>query len=250
VEHALYQRVTLDQPAKEMVLLDGSTSPPRRIAPGPGAGVSPSRDRRPSRTSDDNAVRSSSCDRPSSSTLLETGKVRIYALAEKSVDLQGPRAPGIGGRPVFGCAKATGRARLLDLPEVGNKRAYWTEVDPHVFAASGQLVAYAYTQYYLDTHETWVRVRNLRSGRILRSCAAGGDIAPGRLPRVMRILLDARGAVAWSAEAGLGHVVWVCGPAGLHRLDQGEGVDLESLTLEKGVLHWTSEGSGREASLE
>jgi hypothetical protein len=143
----------------------------------------------------------SPCDRPSSSKLLETGKVRVYALPEEPTGHPAHRNPTIAGRPVFGCLKATGRTLLLDLPEAGEeKRALWVEVDSQVLAANGPLVGYAYTEYYLDTHVTWVRVRDLRTGAVIRSCFVGGGMAPHRLPRVTDIVLSSSGAVGWDAE--------------------------------------------------
>ena len=63
-------------------------------------------------------------------------------------------------------------------------------------------------------------------------------MAPGSLPVISRIVLDSHGAAAWSAEGQQGKVIWACDRAGPHQLDQGEGVELESLSLEAGVLHW------------
>ena len=111
------------------------------------------------------------------------------------------REPSISGRPVFACLKARGRSRLLDLPEVeGEKPAYWVTVDERVFATNAPLVAYAYSQYYLDTHETWIRVRNLLTGRVIRTCPVGGAIAPKPGPRVTDIVLSANGEVGWNAQ--------------------------------------------------
>jgi hypothetical protein len=102
---------------------------------------------------------------------------------------------------VFGCVESTGRTRLLDLPEVGGgKSAYWVEVGLRALAANGPLVAYSYTQFYLDTHETWVRVRNLNTGEVIRSCYVGGGMAPHRGTRVTEIVLSSNGEVGWSAE--------------------------------------------------
>jgi hypothetical protein len=193
----------------------------------------------------------SGCDRPSSSTLLETGKVRVYAMPKESASHPERHEPAIAGRPVFGCLQANGMPRLLDLPEVaGEKHAYWVEVDSQALAVTAPLVAYAYTEYYLDTHQTWIRVRNLRTGVIVRGCEAGGGLAPGRSPHISEIVLDSQGAVAWSAEGSEGRVVRACGAAGSRILDAGEGVDLGSLTLDHGVVSWVDEGSIREAALE
>ncbi len=74
------------------------------------------------------------------------------------------------------------------------------EVDSGTVAASGPLVAYSDTQYYLDTHETWIRVRNLNTNVVIRSCFVGGGMAPHRRPRVADIVLSPNGEVGWSAE--------------------------------------------------
>lgn len=141
------------------------------------------------------------CSRPGSSTFLETSQVRVYALAAESSAQSEHRNPAIGGRPVFGCLRSTGQARLLDLPELGgDKHAYWVGVDPRTVAANGPLVAYAYTQYYLDTHETWIRVRNLRTGAVIRNCLVGYGMAPHPGVRVTDIILASDGEVGWSAE--------------------------------------------------
>ena len=141
------------------------------------------------------------CDRPFSTTLLETAKVRLYAMPKESTAHPEHHNPAIAGRPVFGCLESSGRSRLLDLPELGGeKNANWVEVDSRTVAANGPLVAYAYTQYYLDTHETWVRVRNLNTGAVIRDCLVGGSIAPRRGPHVTDIVLGSNGEVGWNAE--------------------------------------------------
>jgi hypothetical protein len=143
------------------------------------------------------------CDRPESSTLLETGKVRIYAMPAEDEEGAGHRDPAISGRPVFACLEATGKSRLLDLPEVaGEVHAYWVKVDERVFAVNAPLVAYAYSQFYLDTHRTWIRVRNLRTGKVIRTCLVGGAIAPKPGPKVTDIVLSSNGEVGWNAQGG------------------------------------------------
>lgn len=146
-------------------------------------------------------TKGSRCDRPYSSTLLETGKVRIYAMPAEAEGHAEHRNPAISGRPVFACLESTGKSRLLDLPEVGGeKHAYWVNVDERVFALNAPLVAYAYSQYYLDTHETWIRVRNLLTGKVIRTCLVGGAIAPRPGPKVTDIVLSPNGEVGWNAQ--------------------------------------------------
>lgn len=141
------------------------------------------------------------CPRPHSTTLLETGKVRVFAMPQEPAGHSEKRHPTISGRPVFACLKATGKSRLLDLPEVGGeKSAYWVTVDERVFATNAALVAYVYSQFYLDTHETWIRVRNLWTGKVIRTCLVGGAIAPRPGPHVTDISLSLSGEVSWKVQ--------------------------------------------------
>lgn len=189
------------------------------------------------------------CVRPFSSTLVETSKVRVYAMPAEPPEHPEHIHPAFFGRPVFACLKKADNRLLLNLPEAdAEKRPLWVEVHQAI-AVSGPLVAYAYTQYYLDTHETWIRVRSLRTGTVIRSCPAGGDIAPGSLPHIAKIVLNSRGWVGWSSEGYEGRSIFGCGPAGPTRLDHGEGIELESLRLEDSVLHWIDAGEEREAAL-
>ena len=195
------------------------------------------------------AAKHSHCERPHSTTLLETRKVRIFATPSESVDLPGEHS--IAGRPVFGCLKATDEARLLNAP--GEQEGLWFGVDEHAFAVHAPMVAYAFTAYYFDTHATFVRVRNLSTNVTVRGCRAGGDLAPRRTPRVAKIVMDARGKVAWSVEGGTfgdPFAVVACDSTGQHVLDRGEGIDLESLALHGSVVSWLDGGSRREANLE
>lgn len=140
----------------------------------------------------------SRCDRPLSTTLLQTAKVRVFAMPAESTTDPRHREPAIAGRPVFGCLESTGRSRLLDLG--GAMNAFSVMVDPATVAANGPLVAYSYSRYYLDTHETLIRVRNLSTGGVIRDCVVGGAIAPRRGPRVTAIVLSSDGEVGWDAE--------------------------------------------------
>jgi hypothetical protein len=188
------------------------------------------------------------CGRPTSSTLLETSKVRVYAMPEDSVKLPGGRDQTISGRPVFGFLRTTGKSRLLDLP--AEKYAFWVSVDPAAIAVSAPLVAYPFTQYYTDTHETWVRVRNLRTGAVVRSCPAGGGMAPHVGSHPIKIVLNSRGAVAFSVEGTRGSAIVACDSLEPQTLDEGGGVEPESLSLAHGVVSWVDEGGEIEAALE
>jgi hypothetical protein len=162
------------------------------------------------------SARDTRCDRPSSSTLVETGKVRVFAMPPESLQSAGNGLTAIGGRPVFGCLKATGRAVLLNFPVEGHP--FWASVDDDPIAVDGPLVAYVFGQYYTDFHKTWIRVRNLNTGAFIRNCPIGGAMAPSTLPHVTDIVLGSDGDVEWKAQ-GEGpelseHPIPGCNPAG------------------------------------
>lgn len=173
-------------------------------------------------------------------------------MPEGSVTLRGRNRPAIAGRPVFACLKRTGKSRLLDAS--GEMSAHSVGVDEHVLAIHSPRVAFVLTAYYLDAHETFVRVRDLRgNGGGVRSCSAGVGLAPRHIPRITKVVLNGKGSVAWSALQGLpapGNAIVACDSAGKRTLDSGEGVDLESLSLQRSVLSWLDNGSRREARLE
>lgn len=197
-------------------------------------------------TAESGAPKRVHCEPPHGSTLLETRKVRVFAMPAES---EGEGS--IAGRPVFGCLKRIGRQRLLNAP--GEQSGYWFGVDEHALAVHAPLVAYAFTAYYTDSHKTSVRVRNLNTNATVRGCPAGSGLAPRRLPRVAQIVLNGRGAIAWSVEGGTfgtPFAVVACDAGGQHVLDSGEGIDLESLSLQGSVVSWLDDGSRREALLE
>lgn len=73
------------------------------------------------------------------------------------------------------------------------------------------------------------------------------------MPRVTKIVLNGKGSVARSAEDGPSatqRAVIACDSAGQRTLDSGEGVDLESLSLQHSAVSWLDNGSWREAWLE
>lgn len=189
------------------------------------------------------------CKQPHSTTLLETSKTRIYAVPRESVAL--PSGHSVAGRPVFGCLKRIGQARLLNAP--GDQEGLWFGVDEHALAIHAPLVAYAFTAYYFDTHATFVRVRNLNSGSTVRGCPAGGGLAPGHIPHVVKIVLNGTGAVAWSVQGGMfgtPFAIVVCDSAGQHVVDSGAGIEPESVLLQDSVVSWLDDGSRREARLQ
>lgn len=194
------------------------------------------------------ATKHSHCKRPRSTTLRETRKVRIFAMPRESVTLPGGRS--IDGRPVFGCLKSIGEARLLNAP--GEQEGYGFGVDEHAFGVRAPMVAYVFIVGHFDSQSAFVRVRNLNTNVTVRGCPVGGGLSPGT-PRVAEIVMDSRGKVAWSVEGGTfgsPFAVVACDSTGQHVLDSGEGIDLESLALHGSVVRWLDGGSRREANLE
>jgi hypothetical protein len=179
--------------------------------------------------------------------------VRIFALAKESVEPPRDKSSAIAGRPIFACLKATGKPWPLNIT-ASKTGTIWVGVDEDALAIHFPRVAYAFTDYYFDTHRTWIRVKDLRSGVITRSCPAGGALAPNRLPRISDVVLNGKGSVAWSAVgsqyASSANAVIACDATGQRTLDSGEGIGLESVSIQNSVVTWLDNGTQREAWLE
>ncbi|MDX6590229.1 MAG: hypothetical protein QOI84_1503 [Solirubrobacterales bacterium] len=179
--------------------------------------------------------------------------VRIFAMPKESVELPRDTSHAIFGRPIFACLKATGKSWLLNVP-ASKANAIWLGVDEDALAIHLPRVAYVFTDYYFDSHSTWIRVRDLRSGAITRSCPAGGALAPSRLPLISDLVLNGKGSVAWSVTGGRfpsgNAAVVACDSSGQRTLDSGEGIDLESVSIQNSVVTWLDNGTQREAWLE
>ena len=102
-----------------------------------------------------------------------------------------------------------------------------------------------------------VVARNLRT-EALNYCGVGGARAPEPGPAVTGIALKSNGSLAWIGEGNqnpssilgpLVHRVAECTTGSNVVLDEGEGIDLQSLQLHNSVLQWMDSGSPRTAVL-
>jgi hypothetical protein len=155
------------------------------------------------------------------------------------------------GGNVYGCSTASKRSYRL-----GASARSIREGRAGPIALAGTDVAYGYTQYGVDTVSAEVLVRDLSTGRQLRSEPA--TTAPARVEFVQSVdsvVVKADGAVAWIGESGS----VISGPTntevdradarGLSMLDSGSGIDLRSLRLHGVTVTWRHDGRTRSASL-
>jgi hypothetical protein len=182
------------------------------------------------------------CERAQSTTLLESRQVRLYSIPTESAH--------IVGAPVFGCYEPTGKSRLLRPPSQGAGFRY--SVEAEAFGLSGPVIAYAVSGYGTDFVSTWVQAVDVRSGRLLRSCLAGGVMAPHPGLEIPAIVVKRNGSLGWSAAEPLKEAsVDACDSTRETRvLETSDGIDLRSLLLQRSVLHWSVNGEPREAALE
>lgn len=196
------------------------------------------------------SVGSSRC-QPRPSTTLVTGRLgRVY-----SVPLAGParkRAPE--GARVYGCLFAAGRPVLL-----GRTFAFLdhARVETDAFALHAPRVAYAETFMGVDFNRVHLVVRDLRTGKVEQE----QDAAPKTplvesFTSVADIELTGTGAVAWSSEKTSmvdrrhpAREVAATDSSGLTVLDEGEGIDVHSLTLPRSKLSWLDGGVPRSVFL-
>lgn len=156
------------------------------------------------------------------------------------------------GANVYGCATAAGRSFLL-----GASARTIREGRAGPFALAGTDVAYGYTRYGVDTVAAQVIVRDLASGRQVRS-----EPPTSQPPRVEfaqsieAIVVKADGAVAWVGESGSvmsrSRDVEVdrADRRGLARLDSGPGVEAGSLKLHGSTIRWRHGARERSAKLD
>jgi hypothetical protein len=231
-------RVKTKRPVSELILFDGSSSPPRRISPAvETAPADPSRVR--------------SCGPASDSTLLADETARIY-------EPPGSRTQ-VGEPIVYGCLVSNGKSiKLSPLPRASGWRA------PRMFgpfALDGPWAAgLAIQAKGRDTRRNSVVARNLRSGE-MKSCLVGtGHHSPRSIGSVTSIALKQNGSFAWAGQARIGQSaetgrqfppreVVACDSDGEQLLDSGLGVDLHSLSLQGSTLTWTDGGETRSATI-
>ena len=184
---------------------------------------------------------------PGGSAAASCGPARAKTLA---VD-QTARVYESGGN-VYGCSTASRRSYRL-----GASARSIREGRAGPIALAGTDVAYGYTVYGVDTVSAQVRVRDLATGKQLRSEPA--TTAPARVEfreSVDSVVVRSDGAVAWIGESGS----VISGPTttevdradarGLAKVDSGSGIDVHSLRLHGATVTWRHGGRSRSASLK
>lgn len=127
-----------------------------------------------------------------------------------------------------------------------------------VVAISGTVVAYAVSQFGVDSGGSDLFLADVASRRILRELPGGGFVDAGFLSRtrITDFVLSPSGSAAWIDEVVRPPKkvkTFVVGAAPLGRpeavLDEGPGIGAGSLTLTHGTLMWWDGGVERSAPL-
>jgi hypothetical protein len=156
------------------------------------------------------------------------------------------------GGNVYGCSTASRRSYRL-----GASARSIREGRAGPVALAGTDVGYGYTVYGVDTVSAQVLVRDLATGKQLRSePATTGPARVESVESVDSVVVKPDGAVAWIGQSGS----VVSGPTntevdradarGLAKLDTGSGIDPHSLRLHGATVTWRHNGSSRSASLQ
>jgi hypothetical protein len=200
-------------------------------------------------------------------TLIAGRSARVY-----SVTAPGP----LSTEHIFGCL--TSDPRAWKLSPLGEEKFGGARLERPILLKApwaGGLVR----SHGIDTYRLAVFARNLHTGAVAK-CPAGNGIAPRRGGWVNKVVLAGHGSTAWTGsqyvveptnyspgtpyETGeygkyappaptrrvLERQVTVCTPTGKQLLDQGDGIDPESLELHGSTLTWSDAGETRSAVLE
>jgi hypothetical protein len=200
-------------------------------------------------------------------TLIAGRRARVYSV--------------VGSEPlstehIFGCL--TSDSRAWKLSPLGEEKFGGARLERPILLKApwaGGLVR----SHGRDTYRLAVIARNLHTGAVTK-CPAGGGIAPRRGGWVDTVVLRGNGSTAWigshyvygpgivshgtpyeTGEFGISsplapphrilqEQVMACTASGGQLLDQGEGIDPESLELLGSTLTWTDAGETRSAVLE
>lgn len=186
-------------------------------------------------------------------TIQGNQKIRVFKVSR-------PASTGSSRRVslVLACA-ASSKSRLLGATDTTSyKGKFLPAVDTKNLLLRPPWVGYVQTNSGVDTWTMIVTARNLRTGA-LTYCSVGGSRPPNEAgPTVTGIALKSNGSLAWIGTGNknpssiLGPFVSrvaECGATGTTILDEGEGIDLQSLELHNSVLQWMDSGNLRTAAL-
>lgn len=157
------------------------------------------------------------------------------------------------GGDVFGCSTAGGRSYRLGAAARSIRQGRAGPI-----ALAGVDVAYGLTEFGVDTISAQVIVRNLRSGKQLRSePATTRALGVEFFQSVAAVVVKPDGAVAWVGQGG--SVIHPGGgeievdrsdARGRALLDSGAGIDVRSLRLRGSTTSWRHHGRIRSARLD
>lgn len=197
-------------------------------------------------------ISSSKCRPVGSKTLIRDAHARVFSLPVRGRDAEeGPESVR-----VLGCLFGPGRSFLLGttLPA----KAGWPgagRIDPETIAVATPWTAYSTSAMGVDFNSVRVVVRNLRAGTVSAMANAAPQLGVEAHSTVTDIALAPDGAVAWISHGRshgtprLASEVAMSTPSGTTILDEGLGIDLESLQLDGNQLTWLNEGIQRSAEM-
>ena len=184
------------------------------------------------------ATKSRTCKRPASTTVAQNGLVRVFTRPGANGSLE--------GTDLLACWKRTGRARLLAF---AFDDEYVSSAQFGLVRLRGRFVALFSESYDIsckaacppgyEPTRRFLEVTDARSGR-------SRAVRIAERPAGNRLLLDARGAIAWPVWLPANQVeVRVLDAAGERAVDAG-AIHPESLTLTSGGrLGWVRDGLAR-----
>jgi hypothetical protein len=152
---------------------------------------------------------------------------------------------------VYGCAFGYHRTHLL-----GASSRSIREDRVSAIAVAGTTAGYATTRYGVDTVSSAVVVRDLRTGRQLRTLPASNVGLPESVQIVESLVVKSDGAIAWISRTfsiiGRGSTqleVQRADARGQAVLDSGRSIRSRSLRLRGSTLTWRDAAGTRSASL-
>lgn len=153
---------------------------------------------------------------------------------------------------VFGCSHSSGKSYLLG-PRLSGGSAGGGGVFP--IALAGSVVAFGIGHSLEEGHYiAEIRVRDLRTGRLLHRVPNGTPARPGDvgIGETTQVVVKADGAVAWITHARpeLGELqVRSVDQTGSHLLAASPGIASHSLVLVGSTLYWKQGGKPFSATL-
>jgi hypothetical protein len=187
------------------------------------------------------------CKSAKGKTLLTGPSGRIYAPPQKPVSMPGETI-------INACLNSMAHPVRLSprsTERTETEKAHY-EYTTGPFQLQGPWVAgVGHTRHGIDTSQVAIKAVNLKTGAV-KQCTGWANVGhPGG--KVTAIALKSNGSTAWAMVPGFRppHVntVAACESEGRRVLDEGEGIDLESLALNGSTVTWTDSGEMRSATL-